>query len=397
MFTSLLSVFPWASRPSSSGSSRSGLASEQSRVQRFRVSALAVAGATLLLTAMAFGRGSGQHSDVGARHTLNGQRLAYPFPTPTPTPTPPPDNGAAGTEYDPGDGISVKYAAPVVGVGNIGVSPGETVIFRVNASDSDRSRPVGGTTWTPFSGAGPYKITLTSSAGANFPGNSQFGSLLTGNVNLVVNPGWTGANPITVTATIEDDASPAVAPNQGTTKDPNVVLTWTLVKRAGPAPTGMHQISPATFNQWRPAPAVYWYLMDPEINPPGRPNYEGQSVLETFGAITASGFTMTDILPSWRTDPNHPERAALTTPDKVAAFLWNSGGNSSFRINNQDQIGDQHDGFGDTSPFTVPGLAAGVGYILPQTYSCGGNAIGHYTIERNTTDGTTIQVRKSGP
>ncbi len=88
MFTFLLSVFRCTSSRSSSGSGRSCLAAEQSRVQRFRAHILAVAGATLLLTAMAFGRSAGQHSAVGARHTLDGQRLAYAFPTPTPTPTP---------------------------------------------------------------------------------------------------------------------------------------------------------------------------------------------------------------------------------------------------------------------------------------------------------------------
>lgn len=49
--------------------------------------------------------------------------------------------------------------------------------------------------------------------------------------------------------------------------------------------------------------------MNPELNPPGRPCYQSQSVLETFSPIFAV-FTMGDLTDAFKT-----ANPSLTTPD----------------------------------------------------------------------------------
>lgn len=156
----------------------------------------------------------------------------------------------------------------------------------------------------------------------------------------------------------------------------------------------MRQIKPKTFNGWRiitSTSAEYTYQMNPDIAPLGRPDYANQTVLESFSSVTPVGFTMSGLTTKFK-----KANPTVNTPAKVAVFLWNTSNNGTFVIHGQDVIVDQHGGFGDTSPFTSSATASGVGYILPQNYSCAGAVIGSYTIERRYTSGA-IKVRKSGP
>ena len=132
----------------------------------------------------------------------------------------------------------------------------------------------------------------------------------------------------------------------------------------------------------------------PEINPPGRPNYENQTVLESFANTRALGFTMADLRATWKTA--HP---TLNTPDKVANYLYGTSNNGTFVFNNRDRMSDQHGGFGTTSPFEAAALSrpAGVGYQKNQTYTCSTTAIGSALIERRYTTTRGIEVRKTGP
>jgi len=317
-------------------------------------------------------------------------------------------NVTAPWQYDPDSGtnpLAWMYESPDPSFGAIQACSGEPILVDMMATDRfDRKRLKGSTgAWTAIAGVGPYQIVLNTSADASF--DSATGStskivpgLKTGNILLYIHKNWPG-QPITVTATLQDLApNPVIAPDIGTTKDPNLVQTWTITKR-GIAPTGMHQILPKPpYNDWyvtfvselnMVTPAYYTYQMDPVP-----PHYKGQSVLESFGASGAV-FTMADLTPAFKS--GHP---SLVTPSQVSAFLFNSGDNSSFVIDADDTITDTHPGFGnnngDISMFTAAAQTSGIGYTLSQTYSACGTTIGSYVIERQYKNGIT-SVRKTGP
>lgn len=301
-------------------------------------------------------------------------------------------------EESPGNAINVIYSVPL-GKTDIQASPGERMIFGVEASDRDRRRPVTGGAWTPYQGVGPYEMKFAVAGDAEF--NSAGSgvtdvvrhSLSSGNVNLIIKNSWTGASRITVTATIKDKIPNSAAPNTGSAKDPDVTITWTIKKRTNPCPTGLRRVGgPGAV--WTAAPAVYAYQATPDRPPAGRPDYEKQTVLESFGTVTALGFTMSDLNDAWKS-----ANPTLNTPNKVAAFLWDAGGNGTFVFDNHDRIYDQHAGFGTLSPFKASAFtdADGVGYRLPQTYTCGGTNIGNATIDRRYTTANGIEIKKTGP
>ncbi len=305
-------------------------------------------------------------------------------------------NGAclSATEFDPHTPINDKVSIPLVKV-DIEASPGEQMTFNLIGEDKDRKRQKGTVAWTDINGSGPYEIKMVVSGNAEFDSSGSgvttktFNSLTTGNVHLFVKNSWTGTPKITVTATFEDKASPPASPDFGTTKDPDKVVTWTVKKR-GTCPLSMATFQGAT-NTFRPAPALYGYLMNPDIGSAGRPDYNNQTILETFLNVTANEFTLNDLTNAFKT-----ANPLLNTPDKVATFLWDSGGNGTFVINGSDKIFDQHSGFGTTAPFTAAGLVNGIGYTLPQTYTCGSNTVGSYSIRRRFKNGVTT-INKTGP
>jgi hypothetical protein len=314
-------------------------------------------------------------------------------------PAPPkPPKKPSGDEYDPGDPYNVRYSVPLV-KNNIQASAGEKLIFGVQASDKDRKRPIGTAAWTVIDpGTGPYEIEYQVDRDADFltagSGNKKHidPTLQSRNIYLFIENSWRGRT-ITVTATIKDKALPATPPDIGTTKDADHTITWTIIGRANACPTGLKRVA-GPGQVWTPAPARYTYEAMPEINPPGRPNYENQTVLESFANTKANGFTMADLKAAWKAA--HP---TLNTPDKVANFLYGVSNNGTFVFNNRDRITDRHDGFGTTSPFEPVALnrASGVGYQKDQTYSCAGTSIGACLIERRYSTVSGIRVRKSEP
>jgi len=299
-----------------------------------------------------------------------------------------------GKEFDAHTPIADTVSIPWVKV-DIEASPGERMIFNLRGEDKDRRRPKGSAAWTNFTGAGPYQIRMTTTAKAEFNSRGSgttvvtFSSLVTGNVDLFIKNDWTGAPIITVTATFRDDAPNPSGCDIGSAKDPDKVVTWTIKKR-DVCPMSMATVT-GTTNVFRPNPASYGYRMDPDIDPPGRPDYENQTILESFQNVTAFEFTMADLSAAFKT-----ANPTLNTPDRVAVFLWNSSNNGTFVVSNQDRIYDRHGGFGSTAPFTAAGLANGIGYILPQTYSCGGTTVQNYTVTRRLV-GNALTIKKTGP
>lgn len=299
------------------------------------------------------------------------------------------------TEFDPNTGLKDEVSIPWV-KNNIQVSPGERMIFNLLLKDVDRRRPKGTSAWQQFTGKGPYKISLIiqgpaswNSAGSGTKVES-FNSSMTGNVSLFIDSVWPSPIPsISVTALFEDMASAAVLPDVGTTKDADLTVTWTLVRR-DTCPTTMSTISGA-INTFRTNPAVYGYMMGPDLPPAGQPDYENQTILETFDSPSAFNFTMADLTPEFRAA--HP---TLTTPDMVAAFFWGASNNGTFVINANDQIYDKHGRGTAPEGFTTTAQSAGFGYVLPQNYECDSKVIQSYSVTTKFTSGVAT-ISKTGP
>ena len=302
-------------------------------------------------------------------------------------------------EYDPGTGITESFSIPLT-KNNIGVSPGEKVIFNMDLTDTDRKRRKGTAAWTNFDGTGPYVLTLTITGPASWDSagsgtkTKTINSLSSGNAYMYADDPWPDGQTITVVAKVVDNATPPPPPDVGTTKDPDYTITWTLVKRTQ-CPTMMTTNAGvgSAPNTFVPATAVYAYDMGPALPPPlVFPYYQDQTILESFTTISAYQFTMNDLLAAFKTA--HP---TLTTPDIVAQFLWNSGSNGTFVIDNVDRIYDQHnEGPLPANVFTAAANAAGIGFNLPQVYSCGPNTVGNYIITARYTNGVQ-QINKQGP
>ncbi|MDE3195421.1 MAG: hypothetical protein KGN84_03700, partial [Acidobacteriota bacterium] len=270
--------------------------------------------------------------------------------------------------------------------------------------DQDRKRRRGTANWTDFQGTGPYTVTLTITGGpASWDSKGSgttvktFNSLETGNVFLFADDMWPDGQTITVVAKAVDNAPNPAPPDVGSTKDADFSLTWTIVKRTQ-CPTTMTTNANACNgcgppNVFRANPALYAYDMGPALPPPLIfPYYANQTILESFSAVSAYQFTLASLLPAFKMS-----NPTLTTPDAVANFLFGTGNNGTFVIDNQDRIYDQHGRPAlQTGVFTVDALNTGVGYVLPQTYSCGPNAVKSYTIT-TLYQGANITINKSGP
>ena len=325
-------------------------------------------------------------------------------------------------EYGSGPGFHLHSAVPLVR-NNIQASPGEEILFSIFFSDEDRQRTIGGANsqWSSIQGQGPYEVSYQVSGDAEFnsrgSGNTQHidTNLLTlpgrtlpvivsRNIKLFILNSWTGTQSISITATIRDRAQAAVAPNRGSARDSDLTITWTIVNRRNPCPTGLRKTSGPAASVWtNTGYQRYEYQATPDIPPQGRPDYQNQTILERFGTVTASGFTMSDLTTNWK--QANPQ---LNTPDLVANHIFgfaSSGAGGTFVFNAQDKIGDQH-GFridpNQLSPFNRSAFADsdGVGFIIPQEYVCGGNVIGQANIYwrlRGTWPNIRIEHRKSGP
>ncbi len=325
--------------------------------------------------------------------------LLYKWLTRPRLPKPVPPKRPRGNEYDRQTPYNLTYLSPWVR-NNIQASAGEKLIFGVEANDKDRFRRIGGTTWTDIDpGKGPYEIEYVVSGDAEWrsPGSGQKTfidpTLMSSNVYLFIENSWSGGT-ITITATIKDKALPALPPDIGTTRDVDRLITWTIIPRSRACPTSLNKTAGPGATWVSARNATYTYQGEPEIIPPGRPSYENQTVLESFGSAQAILFSMADLKTSWKNQ--HP---GLNTPDKVASFLYGISSNSSFVLDNRDEMTDGHRGFGDLRPFVPAALnrASGVGYKKSQIYSCASTGIGTALIERRYSTSRNIEIRKTGP
>ena len=296
----------------------------------------------------------------------------------------------------------------------IQIGAGEEVLFTIRWTDTDFKKEAGQTTWTDFPGAGPYEVIWSVSGNAEFQSPEGNGPTVTTqgaeskNLKLVFkNTAFaTGESSITVKAILKDKAPfSSPDPHSGSLKDPDASHIWSFVKRTGTAPTGIHQLpaSDADAQGWRALGKLYTYQLLPDT--PNLSQYKNQSVLETFGLITARGFTTADLdtTSQWYTDNNVDPNDI----NEVVRSIFSSGTNASFVINSQDQMEDGHDGFqikGVLLSDIFKGSALtdtdGVGYDLPQTYSSAQVTIGNYVITRaagNSITNPIYRYKKVGP
>ena len=338
-------------------------------------------------------------------HVMQQSNIIQKQPALTPVPTPPP---VPVTEYSPGTGFAKEFIIPAQDPANgpdsssVQVSAGEQVLFNVSASDKDRKRVSPSGPWVESDGAGPYEIDFKITGDAEFDSvgskitSKQIASLKSRTVPLFIQSTWDSKTAITITATVKDNAPAVVAPDIGSVKDADKVYTWNFVARIKTCPTSLKKIDGPAASAWTKTAGQYSYLAMPDLGKPGRPDYQGQTVLEQFGAVSALGFSMSDLDPTWLT-----ANPSLTTPDQVATFLWGSGLNGTFVFDIFDTITDMHSGFGFVPPFpfTVAAYqdADGVGYSIVQKYLCGGAVIATLTIDRRFTKSNVVEVRKSDP
>ena len=213
-------------------------------------------------------------------------------------------------------------------------------------------------------------------------------SISSGTVVLQTNALWNG-DPITVTTTIVDNGPAGV-------KDANLVITWTLVGR-GLAPTSMKWVDFDPQNQWisvGAGTAQYAYEVLKDVNVPGQPNFEKQTVLEIFDSYSSGGFfSLNDLKPEYANlQANVDELAKLIFPP--------TGNEGTFVVDNLNRIYDQHSGFFGQEAFTPAALARGIGFQFQQHYKAAGKTLGTYTVEQTlkvNANGFEIKVRKNGP
>lgn len=339
-----------------------------------------------------------------------------------------------GMYWDPGDPMTFTYTPGRLDTDSSGnttntsigikVKPGDTVTMGVDVADKDRIKPIGASNdaYVSVDGPTPHVVELRITSGyptiASFDGGQPYvrANDHCNNKNLtfkdVTASRW---QDVAVTATITDNGT--IPPgDKGDCKDPQLTHMWTFVKSDKDCPISLQQ-SPSG-GAFQDAPATYVYTAGNQ--PP--PYYQDMAIDESFGKVTA-GFSMSDVTPAWQ-----QLHATLNTPDKIADYIFGSGGGttSSFVINASNQFPDQHGGGGlpdgisftpsQPCPFIASGsfgnspLARGISWNLPQTYTCGEMPIqsgGSHVITRKftgTIDGTetngtyhqtSLQVSKS--
>jgi hypothetical protein len=227
---------------------------------------------------------------------------------------------------------------------------------------------------------------------------------------------------ITITVTIKDwgydierdGSEDFVLPESGTIKDEPFVKAWIIKKRTRTCPTSLTHIPTNTClseDIWYNihgiplSPLVCFYQCEKEIKPPGRPNYEGMSIHETFSAVTALGFTLNDIKPKII--------AALpqfTTADMFADYIFGGTlGNVSTgtfvvmnatNLGKRDMISDQYTGFGTEGSFISEAFTDvdGIGWEQQQYYKCGQdlirtNILSTRLIKEKKADGTFVTIK----
>lgn len=155
--------------------------------------------------------------------------LTRPKPVPKPRPRPRP----RGREFHPDTPFNVIRSVPLQKV-KLPAAAGDDLVFGVQSRDKDKFRPIGTAAWIPIDpGKGPYETVYEVSQSASWlapgSGNTTYvhPTLDSRGVRLFIDEDWNG-EPITVTATVRDQAPPVTPPDIGTTRDTDHVITWTL-------------------------------------------------------------------------------------------------------------------------------------------------------------------------
>ncbi len=155
--------------------------------------------------------------------------LTRPRPVPRPRPRPKPK----GREFHPDTPFNVINSLPAKKV-DLPATRGDELVFGVESTDKDKFRKIGTAAWIPIDpGIGPYVTAYQVSGHASWlapgSGNTTHSdpTLNSHDISLFINEDWNG-EPITVTATVRDNALPAVPPDIGTTQDSDHVITWTI-------------------------------------------------------------------------------------------------------------------------------------------------------------------------
>lgn len=277
---------------------------------------------------------------------------------------------------------TVEYEVPFAS--NFKAYHGETVTFRTIYKDPDKK--VDDSTCpkkTEYYTGSPFKQHWTISGKGSFSSSDSdvttkdTDGLESGNVYVYIGSGFSGSDSITVSVTLDDNSTNS--PGSDNDGDSAHSKSWTITVK-DKCPTSLACFSPSPCTGDKSAPATYGYLLNPDIAPAGRPDYEGISIHESFGSITSNidkNVHVTELgrtlKPTWGND------------EWRDYYFGTPSGNSTFTPDASDVIVDQHAGFSSTMAFLVQPPPSDLTYDKPQTYTCQSastNLNQSYTIRR---------------
>ncbi len=224
--------------------------------------------------------------------------------------------------------------------------------------------------------------------------SKDLSGLYSGNVYVYVDDTFANGDTITVTMVLDDDGTHSpVTDNDGDTARSR---TWTITWKTH-CPTSLTCYTP-----WHPwvsctaeqdNPAYYGYLMQPDIPPTGRPDYDGVSVQEAFGDRTSNIDKDVHVTAAGRAA--HP---TWTNEQWRDYFFGTSSTNSTFTPDEYDMFWDSHGGMFVYVEYLVIPPPTDLYVDLPQTYTCqsdNGTLNESHTIRRIRKAGTDdLRVQK---
>jgi hypothetical protein len=249
----------------------------------------------------------------------------------------------------------------------------ETITF--NSENKDRDKKVDDAQYphTEFydASSADYEQHWEITGEASFSSSSSvktkdISGLLSGNVYVYVDSTFAAEDTITVEMVLDDDStnSPG-SDNDGDSARSN---TWTITFK-DKCPTSLECVDPEDCAAEQADDAHYTYRGNPDLDPPGRPDYEGISIHEELGSITSNIDKDVHVTEAGRTA--HPTWTNNAWRDY---FFGGPSSNSSFVLNGSDEFGDVHSGMWGTSTYLVLPPTADLYTDQPQTYKCNSDA-----------------------
>jgi hypothetical protein len=294
----------------------------------------------------------------------------------------------------------------------IKVRPGDDFNFRLDFDDLfDQKEALAGGSRQPIDAEGPYeiKIRIEDGGATILRGDGSRGqeyvfqvddphNISTGNIEVHVfatseDVPESAIFPLKIVCRVKDIEEEPTAPDEGSKRDPEWTVEWNLTN-ADHLPTSLEQYSnnPAA-GLFAFDSASYSYHARPDLNSDGVKDYTGVSISETFSSPSPE-FNMSDV------DPTFAMNHSLTNAIEVANFCFSEGSISSFIVNVNDDISDQHGGWGSIhAPVAIfksdllGRYGKELGWSITQEYHCGGEIIGSAVITRIMKD--RLQVKKS--